>query len=1698
MNENQCFILKKWGDFLNAKKIIFRLLLFVVMLTGVGDGFAQRYEYRLIDLSATDMSWSSNEKDSKSIQIQGTLQQSRTNKDKWTEVTDAKPTINITGVTNLGTGFIRSGDKVAPSGVNTSPEDYTATASVTFSADFNGNPVSIPSGNSIPLQLTQLAVAAQKQLIHRNPYPGTTSSVITELQPTHVNNIVLYRKTGNVTLSLPVTTDGSQLGGYYRWFDYATETNTIALANETGMLTVDKGIVFYRGLTGYGNGVDVTYTFGGTTKKIACDASSYIDYLVESTKFTEPTLSYRVIYEIKPASELLSAINTGTIQNEVIYAPAGKNVTVRALYDKASFDAALPNPTYLWSSNATAISSTKYLMASVAGGTNGTNKVVTLTGGGETLAKFTIYFVADTEPRTDASINAVTDQNFIRKTSVLNSAFDLIADLDFDTQARVLDGVSDAPLDWSESTYGFFYPQLSRNAKHTHDNPDWSEYALVQNTNKIYPFYRRSHTTDPAWLGSLTDHSKPGAGYYLYVDASEEPGLVANLKFDEWLCQGMDLYVVAWIADMNKEDGERAIPNLNFVLVGINGNTETVLHRFTTGSNSFQHNTKDAKEWYQIFYKVNIQSEDYTSYRLKVENNGTTSSGNDFAIDDIRVYRSKPAMTAFQTDYTCGTGDTKTKAVLRIDYKSLLGTQTSMKLWYRILKDATEVVGKTSVDVYADPSSVAGVKYYNSWNDYNIDTSKPSTFFMKETVPSEKWVLYVIQDELFEPNQIYKAELASSLTDFGKDKCGFSYPFAIKPSISIGKDGVNIDPGKEQSECGSSSFELKPSIIGTKLNGPIGVFEGTAMYDWITMPGAISDGDLTLLKNAIVAFRAIPANQTLTTLVGATVSTPFTQEMLDLLMSYMNEGNLVLYKGNLTYFVPSGVTQKLLIAPIPSTGKTIPTTENPTPESLTICSDPVVLTFIGSLTSNPKLVFGFSDATYPSSNMHGIRISEMYASGNNQYLLPVKTISGTISNVQLFSSTDATAPSSYSVAYDSNVMTLTLTGVNNRFKPGHIYKLLFQVTGVDKCGASTVLPIIIVPTYLTWDPQSGDASTTWNNDKNWRPSQLTDWDTASETPSSFVQLPGNARGFVPMAAQGNPVTSFPPFVVKSNATLPTGAKNYPSLNAWSISTNGHVVSTLAEPNRTPNIEYDIFFIPNAADYIHFEPASELANQHYLNYNKAWVELKLSPDRWYMLSSPFPRVVSGDFHLQGTGVDSRAPFKDISGIDPAASRIHPAVYQKAWENSVTNISKFGDDKTFAFTSNSWITPHNALNEDYKPGSGFAIWADNDKNNDKDVVFRFPKTDASYYYYNEFGVQTSKSQVITRTGDRGDISKLTPLASLSSVDIAKTATGSYIFLLGNPFMSHLDMAKFLAGNSAKLQQKFWIETSDGLNAISITAGKMTSTTGQLFNKLAPMQSFFVEATLNGQTLSGIKFDQTMMVLDSYPSGTPDNPLRTRASEPDGAELRIRAQRNGTGSSILIAQRDNASDTYDTAEDMMVLMDSRSLDRPTLYTITDGQALMIDARRTLGKIPLGIYSDSQEAVTLSFSGVENFDQLSLYDAETKVTTPITSSEVTVQVNGSNAGRYYLNLNRTATDVDEVKEGEIQAYNSAPGVLTVVSSNGMPIVGVEIFTPSGALVEKSLNSDTDLLTFALQKGSYMVRVKNQMVSKTCKVVIK
>ena len=223
------------------------------------------------------------------------------------------------------------------------------------------------------------------------------------------------------------------------------------------------------------------------------------------------------------------------------------------------------------------------------------------------------------------------------------------------------------PLPWADASYGYTYPEtadLPHNRRHDEtDFPNHGEYGLI---NRIpYSSY---------WY-QMEQHGGASKGYMIYCDGMSSSGQVAALSLNKTLCAGQKMFVSAYIGNPSSQTKEVAKPNFIFSVQGsVNGTTWDDITTYMTGD------LDPSDKWYQILFPINHTRDgsggDYVHFRVRIYNMASDFDGNDFIIDDICIFATKPPLIAYQASTACKEeGDTKdTHVILRVDYKGMVGS----------------------------------------------------------------------------------------------------------------------------------------------------------------------------------------------------------------------------------------------------------------------------------------------------------------------------------------------------------------------------------------------------------------------------------------------------------------------------------------------------------------------------------------------------------------------------------------------------------------------------------------------------------------------------------------------------------------------------------------------------------------------------------------------------------------------------------------------------------------------------------------------------------------------------------------------------------------------------------------------------------------------------------------------------------------
>ena len=433
-------------------------------------------------------------------------------------------------------------------------------------------------------------------------------------------------------------------------------------------------------------------------RDIACDVSCYLDYTITDTAITEPTLSYRQIFHLRPAEEIAKQIGACTASKgnyfEVHHytAPTGQPVHLSTNikhYDNSNI-ADLCMFYYDTSGKLQRIgkgyseavwykdneemsvvnrSNDNVVVESATAGTvvYDLRLPSSVSGLGEDLllVRFHVVFAPYT-------LYGPTQQTLITQEEIAKN-YDILAaqDFNFDIPGTTDVKYYNGHLPWDEATYGYVYPAKT--------SPD---YIRVVNTD--FPYYGEYTITNRVNRGTWAvgeQHGGAANGYCFYADGTVVPGLVTSVSTDAQICSGQQMYFSAWVCNPNSDGGSGDNPVFRFNVQGRNKENG----KWTDWENVGQFYTgaiAKGGKWYQVKFPI-ISEKNYDESRVSIYNFAPTNSGNDFLVDDICLFASRLPLQAYQATTTCAE-DSNEVIISRIDYTRLTGDWAGKMIYYQV------------------------------------------------------------------------------------------------------------------------------------------------------------------------------------------------------------------------------------------------------------------------------------------------------------------------------------------------------------------------------------------------------------------------------------------------------------------------------------------------------------------------------------------------------------------------------------------------------------------------------------------------------------------------------------------------------------------------------------------------------------------------------------------------------------------------------------------------------------------------------------------------------------------------------------------------------------------------------------------------------------------------------------------------------
>jgi len=531
---------------------------------------------------------------------------------------------------------------------------------------------------------------------------------------------------------------------------------------------------------------------------------------------------------------------------------------------------------------------------------------------------------------------------------------------------------------------------------------------------------------------------------------------------------------------------------------------------------------------------------------------------------------------------------------------------------------------------------------------------------------------------------------------------------------------------------------------------------------------------------------------------------------------------------------------------------------------------------------------------------------------------------------------------------------------------------------------------------------------------------------------------------------------------------------------------------------------------------------------------------LNRERWYMLSSPLRNVVSGDLgfggfpltymqkfgpvtkdatnYLVGEWTDTYTSMKEPLSLTEGFAYFVYGYDSGSAANSLRNRGclEFGNINDFAYF------PERVGGYGLKEINGILelpFYEDQFQREAHRTQKYNAVEDKSTFYYIADGtypdamyhqIVDKKDEVLRESSTKGNYRFIVEQNTLGAWQFTNpvyhsgTGLGSSTeFMVGNPYMSSLDMIEFYKDNSTLLEPQFriWDGTQFLSFEIDVLNNEILPSVFGESDYIAPMQAFFL-VTKTDYANQNIKFDVTK-ISKVRPIGTPAN---LRSSNQEKNVIRIQSTNGNLSSHALIAGREKASHSYQKGEDIYKLF-SPSTQLPQVYTLADEIPLDMNFINTKGEItiPIGLKTDYKGVISLTFSGMNNYFQASKIEfmdvVGNKVIDITDEYSFTYSFNnqqeGISNGQFFLRFSSSPTDIfDVLLDNTISVYRNQ-SVLSVSSGLLDPIQRIVIYDLQGKVLRDvdSLNTNFYTITTPIESSVLIVQVTTKAGSKTVKL---
>jgi hypothetical protein len=428
---------------------------------------------------------------------------------------------------------------------------------------------------------------------------------------------------------------------------------------------------------------------------------------------------------------------------------------------------------------------------------------------------------------------------------------------------------------------------------------------------------------------------------------------------------------------------------------------------------------------------------------------------------------------------------------------------------------------------------------------------------------------------------------------------------------------------------------------------------------------------------------------------------------------------------------------------------------------------------------------------------------------------------------------------------------------------------------------------------------------------------------------------------------------------------------------------------------------------------------------------------------------------------------------------------------------------------------WTKTYIGLQEPLVNGEGFAFkisskCRDNTYKDGETQEMIFPRTDengaliTTVYKYNPLnGKLLSKGYTLDKTEKAYRFAMENEDGTMPTSHTVNLSTTGDFTLVGNPLMSHLNIASFVSSNSSKIENTILLPSENSNVSIVVTGEGVVAAMENNDAIIAPLQAFFIKKKA-GSSATSVTFNASNFTTDNGGN------YQLKSSENSRfGTLYVTGDVNGDKSYMSFWYNKNAQNGFVNNEDAEKVFNQNA--DHEIYTVMDGKPADISQFNTLGyEAPIAITGgDAQGTITLTFKGAESFENVDvlLVNRQTgeEINLKDESSYAYVFDSTNATGNLYIVFRESEqiTTSAEVAQNDTESINiyAHAGKVNVISGSHDEITSVMIYDMSG----KMLSSDSRLSATKYEKSLggapnqvVIVKVMTTNGSKTETIILK